>query len=174
MMPNKNTIRLAEIQDLDEIVQLYKQCAYSMNLNGLFNWSENYPGKNIIERDIINHELFIYEEVSIKGALTLTESQPENYKYVKWTSDLNKSIVVRRLAVHPGEQGKGIAKELVHFSEKYAKNKDFSFIRLDVYSLSSIALKLYKHNGYQIKGEFLQEGIKEVYIAMEKVLQVKK
>jgi ribosomal protein S18 acetylase RimI-like enzyme len=169
MMPGNTSIILAEAHDLDELVQLYRQCAYSMNADGLFNWSENYPGPSVIKKDINNHQLYAYKDPSIQGAFSLCFSQPEYYKNIKWSIPDKEFLVIRRLAVHPRAQGKGIAKELVEYSETYANNYKFSSIRLDVYSLSTIAVKLYKKCGYQIKGVFLQKGIEEAFFAMEKV-----
>ena len=53
--------RLAEKQDLIEIIKMYKEVVKNMNANGLQIWDESYPFA-FFESDIQNKQFYVLEE----------------------------------------------------------------------------------------------------------------
>jgi GNAT superfamily N-acetyltransferase len=172
MKASKQSIQLASFDKLEEIMDLFRSCALSMNSKGLYNWSLDYPDLNTIATDIQNNELHIYNQKCVKGAITITSQQPDQYSNLCWSDDLSNSIVFRRLAVHPDYQRKGIAKKLIEFSENYAQSKGKSSIRIDVYRKSTEAMRFYLSMGYLNVEEFSFDNPDMKFVAMEKRLLV--
>lgn len=161
-------IRLADSQDLKEIMNLYRSCATKMNSQGLYNWSSDYPDNKIIQNDISSRELYVFSKPPICAAIVLTEKQPVEYDQIPWIYKGVKILVIRRLAVHPESRKSGIASSLTRFTESFARKKKYSSIHLDVYSKSEAAYNLYKKLHYKRIAEFYYKGFAEPFIAMEK------
>ena len=143
-------ISLGEIHEIDEIIALTKACGLNLRQNGIDQWDENYPDRNSIQLDLETRTLFTYREgIEILGIVVLNERQDEEYSGINWsTSEAAKNLVVHRLAVRPDQQGKGIAKKLMDFSEKYALEKGYASIRLDTYSQNPRNQRFYINRGY--------------------------
>jgi predicted GNAT family N-acyltransferase len=66
-------------------------------------------------------------------------------------------IKMRQVAVDPTQQGQGIGKSMVAFSEQWAKENGFNTIELNA---RKTAVPFYLHLAYQIEGsEFKEVGI---------------
>lgn len=79
----------------------------------------------------------------------------------------NKSIIkMRQVAVSPEFQSKGVGKQLVEFSEKWARKNQFHRIELHA---RKTAIEFYKSMNYQASGfEFIEVGIP--HVLMYKIL----
>tara|TARA_R110002072_G_scaffold266303_3_gene425215 strand:- start:2274 stop:2777 length:504 start_codon:yes stop_codon:yes gene_type:complete len=139
-----------EIHEIDEIITLTKACGSYMRENGIDQWDENYPDRDRILVDLESKTLFAYRENStIIGIVVLNENQDEEYAEINWsTNDDNRNIVLHRLAVHPNQQGKGIAREIMDFAEQFAKEQNYDSIRLDTFSQNQRSQKFYTNRGY--------------------------
>lgn len=166
---NRN-IRLATIDDLSEIMEIYQACTRKMNAGGLFNWNKSYPGIKTITADIEEEAMYIYQEGKPKGVMALNQSQPNEYEEIEWECKLPEFLVVKRLAIDPAFQRQGIAIEMMSFVEQFAAEAHFTSIRLDVYSSSQPARLLYRKLQYKEIGEFHFPGIELPFIAMEKTI----
>ena len=80
--------------------------------NGIFQWNEYYPSKEVLENDIKLEQIWkleIGEEIA--GIIVLTEIEDVEYENVNWiTENNNNNLYIHRLAVHPKYQGKGMRK----------------------------------------------------------------
>lgn len=169
-------ISMGRMTEIDAIVQLTKACGQHMRNNGIDQWDEEYPTRDIIENDVKTGTLFAYrEEDEIVGIVVLNESQDEEYKEIDWsTNDSDRNIVVHRLAVHPSQQGKGIGKKLMDFAEQWAKSHNYDAIRLDTYSQNMRNQKFYMKRGYTDLGSvFLKYKKTHPYYCYELVLKPK-
>ena len=143
-------ISKGELYELDSILELTQACGKHMRDNGIDQWDENYPDRNSILNDLNTETLFAYRENGIVlGIVVLNEYQDEEYGDINWsTSDTDRNIVVHRLAVHPDQQGKGIARKIMNFAEVYAKDERYDAIRLDTFSQNPRNQKFYTNRGY--------------------------
>ncbi|MFT6922786.1 MAG: GNAT superfamily N-acetyltransferase [Crocinitomicaceae bacterium] len=143
-------ISKGELHELDAILRLTRACGKHMRDNGIDQWDENYPDRTSLLNDLTTETLFAYRENGIVlGIVVLNESQDEEYGEIHWsTSDTDKNIVVHRLAVHPDQQGKGIARKIMDFAEVYAKDERYDAIRLDTFSQNPRNQKFYTNRGY--------------------------
>ena len=171
MANNHSKISPAGIEDLSDLMELYQACTLKMNQDGLYNWNESYPGLATITDDIETGSMFVYREGRIIGAMAINQHQPAEYKEIAWADPSPEFMVVKRLAIDPEFQRKGIAKAMMVFAEEYASSNHFTSIRLDVYSISQAARLLYRKLNYKELGEFHFPDIELAFIAMEKLIE---
>ena len=143
-------IRLANYSDLDNIKQVTKACAKEMISNGIYQWNEHYPSKDILEKDIAKKELYVTEiNDSIVGCIMFSKYKDDLYNQIDWLTPDSENLYVHRLAVHPDFQKKGLGKSLMDFAENYAKDNSYVSVRLDTFSENKRNLKFYESRGYQ-------------------------
>lgn len=136
--------------DLELIHQLTKSCAQYLIEQGIFQWNEYYPSKEVLLKDIELNQIWKLEvENEIAGIIVLTEIVDSEYKNVKWLTENSSNLYIHRLAVHPKFQGKGLAQQLMNFAEDFARNKNYKSVRLDTFSQNKRNQHFYKQRGYQ-------------------------
>jgi len=163
-----------KLDELDAILTLTRACGKHMRENGIDQWDENYPDLARLKNDILTETLFAYRDNDeVVGIIVLNETQDAEYEDVNWsTSELDKNIVVHRLAVHPSCQGKGIARKLMDFAESWARNNDYDAIRLDTFSQNPRNQRFYSNRGYTDLGPvFLSYKKEHPYFCYEMLLK---
>ena len=163
-------ISLALPQEIDPIMVLIKDAILKMDREGIHQWNETYPSRELISSDIDESCLYAARiEEKIAGIVVLNEHQYPQYQSVDWSDKDGKVLAVHRLCVSPAFQGQGIAKNLMFFAEKYAVKNKYSSIRLDALSKNPISNGLYNALGYQRRGNvsFIPGRINHCY---EKIL----
>jgi ribosomal protein S18 acetylase RimI-like enzyme len=165
------TILLANTSQLEQIYSLIKDCTTDMISKGIYQWDESYPSKKDISKDIARGELFyIAQNDKFIGVIVITETEDVEYKNVKWLTPKGNSVYIHRLAVHPTEQYKGYARELMDFAESYALSMGFSSVRLDTFSQNPRNNKFYKNRGYiQLEDIYIEDQSKHPFHCYELV-----
>jgi ribosomal protein S18 acetylase RimI-like enzyme len=152
----------AKQSDLIEILFLIRECVRDMNSRGMKHWNSSYPGVEEISADLDNGFIYLAKERGVcMGMVTLNESEPDEYKG-------SKILYMKRMAVNPVWEDKGVAEMLVTFAEKYAKDKKYSYIRLDTLSSNQLEAKLYANGNYDEVGEFYSTFQKTPFKCYEK------
>jgi GNAT superfamily N-acetyltransferase len=161
----------ATADDLVEVLFLLKECVSDLNSKGLKHWNNAYPGADAMIKAMDSDTLFICKEIGIaKGFVTISEEPPAEYKDIDWQTGSDKVLYIRYLAIHPLWQGKGIAKKLVDYVEKYASENNYSSLRADIYGGIGGANKLCEDLGFNKTGEFHSEFQSTPYLTYEKGL----
>lgn len=162
----------ASIDDLNEIMFLIKLCVKKMNEEGSNQWDESYPNEQIIKEDIQSGYLFAAKfNGKIIGIIVLNHIEAKEYNEINWTDSKGKIIVIHRMAVDINWQRKGVAKDLLYFSEKFARNNDFTSIRTDTYIENLKMQSMFKKLGYRKVGQvFFNNGKNKPFICFEKLL----
>lgn len=143
------TIKKALIKDIEELYSITKSCAKQMIEKDIFQWSEYYPSKEVLENDIALQQIWkLTENRIIVGIIVLTEIEDKEYKKVQWFTKNGKNLYIHRLAVHPNFQGKGYAQKLMAFAENYAKRNKYNSIRLDTFSRNNRNQIFYEKRKY--------------------------
>lgn len=146
-------IRKAANTDIDAILELTKACAKHMVFKGILQWNEQYPNRTAFENDVKRHELFIMEiDNSIVGCIVISTLMDDEYLPMEWLTANKNNVYIHRLAVHPSQQGKGFAKQLMDFAEAESKRNHFTSIRLDTFSQNKRNQKFYELRGYKRLG----------------------
>ena len=162
-----------KLDEIDEIIALTKACGKHMRDNGIDQWDEHYPDRGSIQNDIETETLFtLCEGDQILGIVVLNESQDEEYAEINWsTSETDRNLVVHRLAVRPDQQGKGLARQLMDFTEQFAQDEGYDAIRLDTFSQNPRNQRFYLKRGYTDLGAvFLKYKKEHPYFCYELLL----
>ena len=143
-------IRRAKISEIHDILNVTKECAAYMIQNGIHQWNGNYPSKKAFEKDIERSELYVLEkEERIIGTLVISTLMDEEYRPIQWLTPNNKNIYIHRLAILPGQQGKGFAQKLMDHAENHAREHGFISVRLDTFSQNKRNQRFYEARGYR-------------------------
>ncbi len=157
--------------DLIELLYLLRICISDMNAKGMKHWNSAYPGADNIQKDLDNGSIYLVKDKGIcKGMVTLNENEPDDYKQLNLPSENRKPLYLQHMAVHPRWQGKGIAKLMIEFSQKLAKEKGFDCIRLDVFKPSDHARQLYEKQAFKEVASFQAAYQKIPFVCYEKQL----
>ncbi|NRD19474.1 GNAT family N-acetyltransferase [Winogradskyella eckloniae] len=140
--------------DLDPLFTIYLNCKTALEKNGIYQWVDSYPTKKIIAEDIDKGVLFILKtNREIIGAINISEEQETEYKTVNWEFNALKVLVIHRLVIAPKHQRNGYARRLMDFAEKFARENNYTSIRLDAYSQNKKVVEFYKKRAYVIRGQ---------------------
>ena len=147
-------IRLAKKIEIPKILAITKACAKNMILQNIFQWNEEYPSKAAFENDLKREELYVLLSNNIIiGCMVLTAIMDSEYLPIKWLTKNSNNLYIHRLAIHPKEQGKGYAQNLMNFAEDFAINNNYRSIRLDTFSKNGRNQKFYEIRGFKRLGE---------------------
>lgn len=143
-----------------------------MRANGIVQWLEGYPNREIIEADVKEGTVFVLEEDGrIKSMIVLNENQDSEYQELTWLTDNNsKNLVVHRLATLPEFQKQGLGSRMMDFAENFAKENGYDSIRLDTFSQNAGNISYYKKRNYtEIGNVNLKYRDDYHYICFEKI-----
>ncbi|MDT0606404.1 GNAT family N-acetyltransferase [Croceitalea rosinachiae] len=147
-------IRRAKLSEISDILTITRACAAVMEQKGIFQWNDHYPSEQVFLNDLKRDELFVLvKEEKIIGIIVISTLMDEEYVPVEWLTKNKNNIYIHRLGVHPKFQGKGYAQKLMDFAEHFAKENDYSSIRLDTFSQNKRNQQFYETRGYKRLGD---------------------
>jgi len=147
-------IRKAKLSEIEEIITITRACATKMASEGIFQWNQHYPNKEVFQKDIIREELFvIFSENTIMGCIVISSEKDSEYNTINWLTEDGNNYYIHRLAVHPTYQAQGIARKLMNFAETFALENNVVSIRLDTFSQNLRNQKFYETRGYSRLGD---------------------
>ncbi len=145
-------IRLAGLEELDELHGIIKAATRRMDEQGIPQWDEVYPNRNILKNDIERHQLHVLEAQGRPAAvIVLNDEQSVEYADIVWQYS-GRALVVHRLTVDPTFQRRGLATKLMDFAEESASDANYDCIRLDAFTRNPAAYNLYETRGYRRAG----------------------
>lgn len=145
--------RKAVQTDLNEIYLMFQSAIAEMNKNGIFQWDEIYPDKEILCSDILKQEMYLGEiNGEIASAYVLNTESDDEYLNGKWEYLESSYRVIHRLCVNPKFQNRGIGKLTVEHIEQQAFLDGADSIRLDAFTENPFSLKMYDKLGYHTTG----------------------
>ncbi len=165
-------IQPAVLSDLSEIKELTEAGALAMQEIGIFQWNEHYPSREVLEQDILSEELYVLkEEGRIVGVIALTPKMDEEYVPIEWLTPNGNNLYVHRLGVHPKVWGKGYGQQLMDFAEDFAREHQYTSVRLDTFSQNKRNQRFYETRGYVRLGDvFFPKQSEHPFHCYEKVL----
>ncbi len=147
-------IRPAKINEIPKKINITRVCAIKMITQGIFQWNDAYPSKEIFKNDISRNELYVFQQQNtLIGCIVLSSIMDTEYKIVSWLSPNQNNLYVHRLAVHPNFQHQGNAQKLMTFAEDFALKNNYVSIRLDTFSQNKRNQQFYELRGYQKVGK---------------------
>ncbi|MER3328204.1 MAG: GNAT family N-acetyltransferase [Candidatus Kapaibacterium sp.] len=157
---------------LPQILDLNTKIIDFMYSRGFTHWSESYPSEAIYRRDIMRNSQYVYIiDDTIRGIVSYDTQHHELFDTLDWNPNHKSAYFVHRLAVDPEFQGRGIANELMEFSENNAREDNIDSIRLGAFKGYSEVVGFYKKRGYEVRGEILFDVSNTTFFGMEKSLK---
>jgi len=146
-------VEWAAAEDLDAVFSLY----HSLIDAPYSTWSEDYPSREDVERDISGGKTLVMRDVSGKIisaiALLPTEDEPEFEGIAPWYPDVSRWAIPSRLGVAKDVQGRGIAGRMLMAAMETAKEKSCGGVRFLVAKSNPIAQRAYSRLGFDVCGE---------------------
>ncbi len=168
------SFRLIDRSELDEVMDIVSDVVPIMQSQGLIQWNEEYPNREVFEADIVRGSLFgLYEDLLLQGFCAIVKEDDEEYAQIPWMQN-GDAAVVHRLAVHSRAQGKGYARKLLKQAEIFALEKEFDLLRTDTHETNQTMQYLLSPVGHQrIPGLFSMDRDPKLglFIAYEKRLE---
>lgn len=165
----KLNFRKAVMEDLPEILLLYKAVVQNMISSGINQWSDEYPNREVLYEDIAKSELVVATfDKKIVSAFVVNEFADEDYYKAAWQYPDLRWCVVHRLCVSPHYHRQGIATAVMQYVEESAKLQGYESIHLDTFSGNPKALSLYHKLSFVDVGEVY--WTRGRFIIMEKKL----
>ena len=164
-------IRLANIKDLDNIMDIIREIQKEMKAENNPQWNEDddYPNKEKFITDIENKSLYIYEgEDIIKGFIAITK---DNGEYDELLETTNKpAFILHRIAIKKDNRKEGIATILFNYAEDLAKEANIKLLKADTEEHNIKMNNLFTKLGFIKKVEFEYDDYPGHYIYYEKEL----
>lgn len=132
---------------------LIRSVVPAMHAQGNMQWSDDYPSREMLARDLANGNLWVAESSSaLAGVAAITTDQSPEYA----DAGLNLSepaVVVHRLAVDPNFRGAGVGAALMRQAEVVARSRGMRVLRVDTNTQNRATQRLFPNMGYALAGE---------------------
>ncbi len=167
-------IKKALKTDLNTLYSITINCTQHLMEQGIFQWNENYPSKEILLNDIELQQIWKLEaKGEIVGLIALTEAEDPEYEPVKWLTKNKKNLYIHRLAVRPNFQRKGFAQKLMDFAENFARENNYNSVRLDTFSQNKRNQQFYEKRNYiKLESIYFPNQSEFPFYCYEKILDV--
>lgn len=140
--------RLANLEDLPQILDMYAEIINNMNISGVPIWNDIYPCAFFAE-DIENRQLYVLAENGEIIAVTALISSKSGENSIEWQNPNAKPSYIARLGVSVQHRRKGIASHLIQKAAETAKNQGSQYLRLLAAEINGPAIALYTAQGFQ-------------------------
>ncbi|MFB0919484.1 MAG: GNAT family N-acetyltransferase [Oscillospiraceae bacterium] len=135
--------------DINAVFQVFVDAIAEMDRNGIPQWDELYPDRDILAEDISKDELFVGTiGGEIACVFVLNSECDEEYEAGEWQYPEASFCVIHRLCVNPKFQNRGVGAYTMKHIEEKLKKEGFESIRFDAFTLNPYALRLYDKLGY--------------------------
>jgi len=157
-------IRKAKENDLPAIMEIIHQAQRTMKQDGFQQWTEGYPGEEILSKDIEKQSCYLLtdqEEIVAVGTLYM-ENDP-NYRIIEegnWKTE-EPYGTVHRLAVAEGRRQQGLAGILYDRLEKICREKGMRGMRVDTHRDNKKMQYWIRKQGFRLCGViYVEDGTK--------------
>lgn len=148
--------RSAAAADTDAILELYRAATVAGQKQGTTDWDLEYPNAETIAYDLSQNGLFVLTDGrNLLGAVTMIPQDDLDDLPLDWTP--GRTCVLARMCVHPGAQGRGLAKRLLKEVREEAKARGYVATRH--MSVQSVAVTTHLYRSLR----FREVGVAHLY-----------
>jgi hypothetical protein len=164
-------IKKATPSEFVEVLFLLREFERDMNLKGIRHWVNINPSPEQITEDLEKGIIYLVKDNGVaKGMMKLTGDLPSDYDEVKWKNQMAKPLFLKFFIVHPLWQETDICEQMIEFAEIYAKENNFSGIRLDVVDNYPVAHSFFESKQFTMADSLLSPSQKSAFVCYEKSL----
>ena len=136
--------KLATLNDLPQLFDMYKEVVKYMDKIYINIWDEVYPFE-FLKADIERKELYLlFDKDIIVSAFALCQKNEDDN--IGWNDKQAKAIYINRLGVNVNYLQLGIGSLMLNKAEEIAKQKEIKYLRLFVVDFNLPAINLYLKN----------------------------
>lgn len=147
------TYEKAAVADIDELCTIIYGAVEKMNSQGIFQWDEAYPDRNILNEDIEKGQLYVGRaDGRIAVMFVLNDDYDDSYNHADWKKPDVPYKVLHRFCVSTDHQGCGVGGRTLDHIEKMLSEQNIHAVRIDVFSKNPYALKMYEKRGFTAAG----------------------
>lgn len=164
--------RKAIYQDIENIMQIIEHGQEYLKNQGVNQWQNNYPNREVIAKDIEQGYSYLVEmDSTIIATVAISFDGEITYDKIfqgEWLSN-DEYCVIHRMAIHKSRRGTGISSYLMSSIEDLCKERNINSIKVDTHRKNEPMQTYLKKNVFKYCGViYLQSG--EERLAYEKVL----
>lgn len=153
------TVEQVESTEFNELCAFYDVVIDEVvNAGNLPKWQKGvYPSQNYLQKSVENKTLFAVRHSGVVvGAFDLSFESNGDYSVGRWSKKLEygEYLVIHTLAVKEDYQGQGIARHIVKYAIKIAKEYGVKAVRVDCTLLNGKAMRLFESLGFKSAGAF--------------------
>lgn len=147
-------VRLATIEDLEELKIMYQGIVKKMEKQGVAIWDDIYP-YILFPEDIALRRLYVvYEQDTLYAAFALCKHNKQE-EGVEWTLGVENALFLERFGVHADYTRRGYGSLALQFAQTIAKEQGAQFLRLLVVDHNKAAIDFYQKQGfYKAEGSY--------------------
>ena len=171
--------RLAEISDLDRIMEIVGDAQRFLKESGVDQWQNGYPTKESFGTDIMKGCCHVFTlDVKVAGVISVYFEEEESYKRVydgKWLTEDVPYAVFHRAAVGNDYLGMGIARQMLSYADSEAAQRGLNSIRGDTHRDNKAMRALLEKSGFVHCGTIYIDSGKEASserVCYEKLLKL--
>jgi len=166
-------LRKATFADISAMMEIFYQAQASLKELGVNQWQNNYPNRDVINKDLENGVAYVLTEngIIIATATIIFNHEPTYDRIYEgeWLSR-GEFVVVHRVAVDNRYKMKGVASHILHEVEKMAVQANIPSFKIDTHKDNLPMRKTLGKNGFSYCGRIvLHDGNSRV--AYEKLLR---
>ena len=159
-------LRLANMDDLQEIKDMFREIVDNMNKNNINIWDEIYPCE-FFKEDIEDNRLYIMEDnKEIVSVFVLCDNNAGENSII-WKDNSGKVLYIDRLGVNVKYLRKGIGSVTLNKAISLAKDKGAKYLRLFVVDTNTSEIEFYEKNRFVRADGVYDEVIDEELILHE-------
>lgn len=144
--------RLAQASDLDEIMKIIDNARAFMKANGINQWQNGHPNREVFVKDINNGSCHVFmDDDKIVGVISVFLENDPCYDVVydeKWLTSNMPYAVFHRVAVSGDCRGRGVSVQMLSYIENLAREKGFYSMRGDTHRDNKAMRRLLEKCGY--------------------------
>lgn len=157
--------RAANVDDLDEIMEIISQAKAQMRRLGSEQWADDYPSRSHIAQDITDgHGYVMTDDRGIIAYMALSFDGEPAYAPLDTPDKAVPYATAHRLAVADRAKRQGIATALMRQAEVIAKEAGITLFRADTNFDNDYMLRLFTTLGFSFRGRIkYQSGERLAY-----------
>ena len=163
-------IRKTKEEDITFIMDIVRQAQEYFRMEGINQWQNGYPTKEVFVQDIQKEMSYVIEEDGkIMGTFAFAVEEEPTYKNIYEGSWSDEEIygMIHRVAVDNQMKGNGLGGEIVDFVVKECQKQKVCSMRIDTHRDNKSMQRMLTKNGFQARGIiYLKDGAER--IAFEK------
>lgn len=146
-----NHIRLAQLGDLDDIMNVLNEVTLDLNNKGIYQWTYPWGLQDIKQEIEQKHIYLVLSDQTVIGTFSIKEIKKEQFELMQ-VGDL----YLYRIAISPKLQGKKLGIKIIQFAIQYASEQFKSFY-LDCWNGNEKLRHFYQNTGLEYIGDYSEE-----------------